>query len=468
MSLPSFHAEDEGSVLYNDTTFSSPPHITSTTAFPLSEPSSTKSRRLSHFVPIVKHYIVVLDLTSLRISDSHFAKLIPVVLEDTRIEQLCLRRNYITDSGILALTEQLKEDRCPSRIHTLILTHNLISVRSLSLLLSHLKSLTRLRRLEASVDEYPEYEKADFVVGGENREVENLEKCLLETFVYHGSYHHLRDPSVAHLVGQVLHRCPHLSTFYCVNTTFSAADDVYFSGYTFAHRGNAAHKASEEKEISTDTPPCILTKMCDSLAIPDCTLTSLKLRMSLSDACVELLCKELRRPIGLKKLILRHCDLTAQSLRLLGEALCVCETLTVVDFSYPHSSMSCRKEPHNSAVHESGRKEGVPNKAKKSHESKKKLLKSSESVIHVAEIEEGTSPLAPLIHSIQNPRSKIKKLSLTDVDLSIKDLEGFCDAIDIYQNRSLVHLSVTFDASFALLHKLETLISSNRLLLKNT
>eukprot|EP00796_Vickermania_ingenoplastis_P007230 gene7230-5081_t len=401
------------------------------------EGGALRRNHSSHGLRQGGHGIHTIDLRGLRISDADFAKLVPVLMEDPVIRKVHLCGNAITDAGVDDLIAQINDGVCSSGVEAISFTQNPITIRGVVAFLQHCANLPFLKRLEMSVG------PSDGTGGVLSKEDlpelrTSLSKSSLRQLFFRGNG--MPSAAACLVLCDVLELCSALRQFVCLGVPF---------GTTTSGEGEEVNVDEPiEDGASRPQPIHVLRKR---LIAPHSTLTSVILRTPLTLTDVTVLAEGISASHSLAKLVLSRCELTAECFRIIGRSLRRSHTLRHLDLSYPHPSVAevlggkgkTQLQRHTS--YEYG-----GNFTDDHHK-----MSFARDVIH-------ESPLAPLMESLR-AGAGIEELMLVGVGISIADVEHLCDTMERYHNRSLVHVSLTFPGSEALVLKLSNLILRNRL-----
>lgn len=365
--------------------------------------------------------IKTLDLSSLSISDSDFAKLVPVLMEDSVIQNVYLQDNFISDAGVEALIEQVKDEReSNSSIQFVSLSQNDITLMGIVSLLLYSSRMPSLRQLivggKAKGDAYG----ADF-----RETVAKMGKELTKSFITRFTFEGEGDCSAAveAVLCEVLLSCSSLTKFSGSRFSLPPPPDANASVEEPLH-------SATPSGLITPPPKSLMTVLRDTLASSSRRLTSLVLHVPLNVEAATLLSEGIKQSKVLEKLVLSDCNLDGNCFRVIGEVLANNRTLRFLNLSRPHPTMRTAPEP---------------------------VLRPSLTTVSSP----SENPLFPLIDNVCS-HSRVKELVLRDVYITIFDLEYVCETIETRRNRSLIRLETSFMASNALLLKLDGLLQHNQ------
>ncbi|KEG10757.1 hypothetical protein DQ04_03331010 [Trypanosoma grayi] len=376
---------------------------------------------------------LALELYGLWIQDDGVKALAPVITSDNRLVSLVLGGNNITDEGVVALLSALEQS--PKSLNRLALNDNPITAAGVLRIIGFCAAktlpltelvLSRVGRREERRQQLQlqQQQRASDESGALPESMEDSFVALLhsenggtlKSFTYRGSDSADFDaPGFGAVLQTALCRS---------NLQHLALQNCYTS---VPSTGTQQHSAK-----SLAAP---FTIAAAGLCSARTALRSLELQIPLSEEAVTALAAGISDATQLSRLSLRGCNMGAESLRIIGDALVTNYTLVCLDLSYQSTEIAhplC--DSHWMSQVQAGR---------------------ANSNVHSS-----SRPLLPIMKALHR-NSTLQELIVLGIDIVDDDVEELCACIERSGNKVIRHVRHTGVNSKPLTIKLEGLLSRN-------
>ncbi|KAF5219874.1 hypothetical protein ECC02_007101 [Trypanosoma cruzi] len=368
--------------------------------------------------------MLTLDLQGLRIGDDGVQALVPFITCDDGLVTFTLSGNDITDKGVNILLKALQAS--PSSVRRLSLIDNPLTADGVLRVINFCatRSLT-LTELSLSRGVGAEGTRHAFVHEQLTQKMKDefiklLHSSQGNTLVsFHYSGFRGKDFDAA-AFGSIL------ETALCQSKLqHLALSDCYTSFHCDHKKGDSSQSLAE--------PLCLASAgLCSSKT----QLKSLELQIPLSEEAVTALAAGISGATFLSKLSLRGCSMSAESLRIIGNALAGNSTLISLDLSHQsHEVAHPLCGSHWRSRLSTGRTSSIG------------LL--------------SRRPLLPVFEALHRNRT-LQELIVLGIDIFNSDVEELCACVERSGNHVICHVRHTGLNSEPLAIKLESLLSQNR------